>query len=226
MRSITDNSMIGGRANMRLSITITLVSILLTLPGTQASGEINKGPYVAFSLHATEVEGDFDNSLMLWSGGATIIDVPEIGRGYGAGLAYGHHSAGFLGGEISLKLSLQDAGQYGSGMLNFAGHGIVSPFNSSVQPFVKIGGCWNFIWVDNSDYLYGSSMTNDADYMGFGIEVIPGIDIRLARGDRIRGLRLEAGYRLINYGYVSGTEISDALKGGTYLASISYLHGW
>lgn len=209
---------------MRIPVTIT-VFLLVTLLGASAYCGLGRGHYFSVSLQGTEVEGDFDGSWILYGGGV-VIDVPEVGTGYGVGVGYGFQSSGFLGGGADLRVTSQDAGDYGSGTFNLAGHLILSPLHSRVQPFLKLGACLNMMWVDESRFMDGGSTADTADYTGLGFEVIPGIDVGLSRGDRIRGLRFEFGYRSINYGKVNTVEIDDGLDGTTYLASVSYIHGF
>jgi len=183
--------------------------------------------FFSIALDMTEVGGDFDGTLSLYSNQGGWYDVPEVGMGFGFALAYGYLGGGPFGGEAHFRMSFQDASGYGSGLVVFGANATVCPgilrFSERSRMFVDLGANWTTLWVDQSGGRVGYEASDTADYSGIGMDILPGIELFLSQGRHPKSLRLRAGYRIINFGSVNAADIDEGLDGGTMLASLSFL---
>jgi len=215
--------------------TVGVAIIMSVLLASSASAlkieDISKSSYWFLSVDLTETGGDFDGSIYLYSSDSRII-VPEIGLGGGIGFGVGGVGRSGLGGDAFMRFGLQSTENYGSGWITMGGNFILAPavlrIGEGSRLYLKAGANWTVIWVDESevfDYGMGFDPNQEpktANYSGFGIDVLCGIEIFRSKIDSPRSLRLEGGYRLISFGSVNAIEIEDGLSGNTILFGLSY----
>lgn len=208
----------------RLVIVTSILMILSPAAFALKRGSETSTQYWYLSLDMTEVGGDFDNSLFLYSPTA-LYDIPEIGWGFGLGAGYGTVQPSGLGGDFFMRIGGQGAGDYDSGWFCSGGNFILAPaafrFGDSARFYLKAGLNWTSIWIDASEfYSYGD--TGDAHYNGIGFDFLGGLEIFTSKQAKPRSLRIEGGFKSINYGSVNSVEIEGGLDGAAVLIGFSY----
>jgi hypothetical protein len=210
---------------MKLKTALLILILISSQALALRRGGEPSNQYWFLSLDMTEVGGEFDGSLFLYSASA-IYDVPEIGLGFGLGAGYGIVQPSGWGGDFFMKIGGQSAGDYGSGWFCTGVNVIFTPqafrFGENSRFYLKLGLNWTSIWIDGSEfYLYGGDPA-DAHYNGIGLDFLAGIEMFRGESRKPHSLRIEGGFRKINYGSVNTIEIEDGLDGASIIAGLSY----